>query len=72
MHRKDLEELFADVQVGDPVEIRAAADPETESIFGGAPAESTTDGVVTASAPSAVESNSTSTVPAMSGETTQQ
>src|SRR5690242_16703857 len=36
MHRKDLEELFTDVQVGDQVEIRAAADPEMESIFGAA------------------------------------
>ena len=72
MHRKDLEELFADVQVGDQVEIRAAADPETESIFGAAPAENTTDSVATASATSAIESNGTSTVAAMSGEATQQ
>ena len=72
MHRKDLEELFADVQVGDQVEIRAAADPEMESIFGAAPAESTTDGLVSASTSSTVESNGTSTVAAMSGEPTQQ
>jgi len=72
MHRKDLEELFADVQVGDEVEIRAAADPETESIFGAAPTESTTEGVVTASATSSVESNGSSTVAALSGEPTQQ
>ena|SRR5689334_2651717 len=72
MHRKDLEELFTDVQVGDQVEIRAAADPEMESIFGAAPADSTTDSVVAASATSAVESNGTSTVAAMSGEATQQ
>lgn len=72
MHRKDLEELFADVQVGDQVEIRAAADPETESIFGAAPTELTTEGVVTASATSSVENNASSTIPAMSGEPAQQ
>jgi len=44
MHRKDLEELFANVQVGDQVEIRADADAELASIFGELPgAESTTD-----------------------------
>jgi lipoprotein-anchoring transpeptidase ErfK/SrfK len=72
MHRKDLEELFADLQVGDQVEIRAAADPETESIFGAASIESAAESVVTASAASAVESNGTSTVAAMSGAATQQ
>ncbi len=72
MHRKDLEELFADVQVGDQVEIRAAADPETESIFGAAPTELTTEGVVTASATSSVENNASSTIPVMSGEPAQQ
>lgn len=72
MHRKDLEELFADVQVGDQVEIRAAADPETESIFGSAPTEMTTENVVTVSATSAVESNASSTIAAMSGEPAQQ
>lgn len=50
MHRKDLEDLFANVQVGDQVEIRTATDPELASIFGEAPsAESESDGVVTAS-----------------------
>jgi lipoprotein-anchoring transpeptidase ErfK/SrfK len=34
MHRKDLEELFASVQVGDQVEIRADADAELATIFG--------------------------------------
>ena len=72
MHRKDLEEFFADVQVGDQVEIRAAADPETESIFGAAPTEITTEGVVTASATNSVESNGSSTIGAMNGEPTQQ
>ena len=44
MHRKDLEELFANVQVGDQVEIRGEADAELASIFGELPgAESTTD-----------------------------
>jgi lipoprotein-anchoring transpeptidase ErfK/SrfK len=49
MHRRDLEELFAELHVGDQVEIRAAADPEINSIFGEEPAsESETDGVITA------------------------
>ena len=52
MHRKDLEELFTDVQVGDQVEIRAAADPEMESIFGTAPSANPSEGVLTASAES--------------------
>jgi lipoprotein-anchoring transpeptidase ErfK/SrfK len=34
MHRKDLEQLFASVQVGDQVEIRDAGDGELASIFG--------------------------------------
>ncbi|HKR30728.1 MAG TPA: L,D-transpeptidase [Terriglobales bacterium] len=72
MHRKDLEELFTDVQVGDQVEIRAAADPELESIFGGAPTESAAEGIVTASATNAVESNAVSTVAVTSSEPTQQ
>jgi len=67
MHRKDLEELFADVQVGDQVEIRAAADPELESVFGTTSTENTTDGIVTASAANSVESNAAS-VAAMSSE----
>ena len=51
MHRKDLEELFASVQVGDQVEIRADADPELGTIFGDAPAgESTNEGTATAAA----------------------
>jgi lipoprotein-anchoring transpeptidase ErfK/SrfK len=40
MHRKDLEELFAAVEVGDEVEIRSEADPEIATIFGD-PAETT-------------------------------
>jgi len=44
MHRKDLEELFANVQVGDQVEIRGEADAELASIFGELPgAETTSD-----------------------------
>jgi lipoprotein-anchoring transpeptidase ErfK/SrfK len=42
MHRKDLEELFEVVQVGDQVEIRAQADPEVATIFGDSP--ETSDG----------------------------
>lgn len=34
MHRKDLEQLFAAVQVGDQVEIRGEGDEESVSIFG--------------------------------------
>jgi lipoprotein-anchoring transpeptidase ErfK/SrfK len=37
MHRKDLEQLFASVQVGDQVDIRDAADDELASIFGELP-----------------------------------
>jgi hypothetical protein len=37
MHRKDLEQLFASVQVGDQVEIRDAGDYELASIFGELP-----------------------------------
>jgi lipoprotein-anchoring transpeptidase ErfK/SrfK len=47
MHRQDIEELFADLQVGDPVEIRAAADPEIKSIFGDEPADRARDQVIT-------------------------
>lgn len=44
MHRKDLEELFANVQVGDQVEIRGEADAGLASIFGDLPgAESIID-----------------------------
>lgn len=46
MHRQDLEELFADVQVGDEVEIHASLDPELDSIFGASPES---DGVLSAS-----------------------
>jgi hypothetical protein len=49
MHREDLEELFADVEVGDEVEIRAGADPELDSIFGELPAEPESEGVLSAS-----------------------
>ena len=37
MHRKDLEQLFAMVQVGDEVEIRDASDSELASIFDDVP-----------------------------------
>lgn len=37
MHRKDLEQLFAAVQVGDQVEIRGEGDEELASIFGEVP-----------------------------------
>jgi lipoprotein-anchoring transpeptidase ErfK/SrfK len=37
MHRKDLEQLFASVQVGDRVEIRDNGDEELASIFGELP-----------------------------------
>jgi lipoprotein-anchoring transpeptidase ErfK/SrfK len=51
MHRKDLEELFASVQVGDQVEIRADGDAELATIFGDAPAtDSTGDGTASTSA----------------------
>lgn len=42
MHRTDLEELFAEVEVGDQVEIRAEADAEVAGIFGDVPAEDDT------------------------------
>ena len=71
MHRKDLEELFADVQVGDQVDIRAAADSETESIFGSTSTDSATEGIATASAGNSIESNGTSQM-VMSGEPVQQ
>jgi lipoprotein-anchoring transpeptidase ErfK/SrfK len=46
MHRKDLEQLFAAVQVGDQVEIRDAGDDELASIFGELPnAASSTEAV---------------------------
>jgi L,D-transpeptidase catalytic domain len=48
MHRQDLEELFADVQVGDEVEIHASADSELESIFGDVPSERESDELVSA------------------------
>src|SRR5580765_95135 len=38
MHRTDLEELFAEVEVGDQVEIRAEPDAEVAGIFGEVPA----------------------------------
>ena len=52
MHRKDLEQLFAEVQVGERVEIRGAADEEVSSIFGALPeavpsTETTTSAAVT-------------------------
>ena len=73
MHRKDLEELFADVQVGDQVEIRVADDPEMESIFGAMPTEGAVEGLITASVANAsVENESNSTAVAMSSEPTQQ
>lgn len=49
MHRKDLEELFAQVQVGDQVEIRSDADPELATIFGDLqPTESASEAPATA------------------------
>jgi hypothetical protein len=49
MHRQDLEELFAELHVGDQVEIRAVQDPEINSIFGEEPAtENESDGVISA------------------------
>jgi hypothetical protein len=51
MHRPDIEELFADLQVGDQVEIRAAADSEMKSIFGEEPAaHGESEGVLTPAA----------------------
>ena len=45
MHRTDIEELFAEVEVGDQVEIRAEPDAEVAGIFGDVPtAEDKTDG----------------------------
>ena len=41
MHRKDLEQLFAAVQIGDEVEIRDAGDDELTSIFGELPSATT-------------------------------
>lgn len=46
MHRSDLEELFAEVEVGDQVEIHAEPDAEVAGIFGEMPdVEGTTDQV---------------------------
>ena len=38
MHRTDIEELFAEVEVGDEVEIRSEPDAEVAGIFGDVPA----------------------------------
>jgi len=38
MHRNDIEELFAQVEIGDEVEIRDQADAEVAGIFGDTPA----------------------------------
>ena len=46
MHRKDLEQLFASVQVGDQVEIRGSADQKLDSIFGELPGTTTSTDVV--------------------------
>jgi hypothetical protein len=56
MHRKDLEELFSSMQVGDQVEIRGEADNETAAIFGN-PAG--TDGAADANRIAPVEQNAT-------------
>jgi len=49
MRRKDLEELFASMQVGDQVEIRGEADNETAAIFGDpAETDSSADAIKTA------------------------
>ena len=46
MHRTDIEELFAEVEVGDQVEIRAEPDAEVAGIFGDVPtAGDKTDGM---------------------------
>ena len=51
MHRKDLEQLFASVQVGDQVEIRDTGDDELASIFGELPsAASSTEAIASATA----------------------
>ena len=51
MHRKDLEQLFASVQVGDQVEIRDTGDDDLASIFGELPsASSSTEAVASATA----------------------
>ena len=50
MHRADLEELFAQVELGDQVEIRTDADDEVAGIFGELPAaEDTVDGAAVGS-----------------------
>jgi lipoprotein-anchoring transpeptidase ErfK/SrfK len=56
MHRKDLEELFASMQVGDQVEIRDEADSETAAIFGDAAG---TDGAADGTKTAPVESTTT-------------
>jgi len=49
MHRKDLEELFASMQVGDQVEIRGESDSETSAMFGdGAGVDGAADAIKTA------------------------
>ncbi|PYY12908.1 MAG: L,D-transpeptidase [Acidobacteria bacterium] len=56
MHRADLEELFAAVEVGDQVEIRAEPDAEVAGIFGELPAaEDTPDGVGVGAAVNGIE-----------------
>jgi len=56
MHRKDLEQLFAQVQVGDQVEIRATADDELSAIFGALPEAATSTETMT-SAPATEQSS---------------
>lgn len=51
MHRADLEELFAEIELGDQVEIRGASDAEVAGIFGELPAvEDNLDGAAVGSA----------------------
>jgi lipoprotein-anchoring transpeptidase ErfK/SrfK len=60
MHRADLEELFATLQVGDEVEIRGEADDELAQIFGTLPEpeDSSAVGAVVAGAENADEESS--------------
>lgn len=44
MHRTDIEELFAQVEVGDEVEIRSEPDAEVAEIFGDVPTTEKADG----------------------------
>jgi hypothetical protein len=58
MHRADLEELFATLQVGDEVEIRGEADDELAQIFGTLTEPEDSSAAVVAGAKNADEDNS--------------